>query len=713
MKTILLTTALILLGTIGYSQYLTIEDPQDWRRGQGTIEETKITYEPKGLFTEVNWEITFSAKGLEEFTEKDTVEVVYYFKLPEGAVVTDSWLWFNDSILTALIIDRWSANQVYENIVNRRKDPSILYKNWGNDYELRIFPMAAKESRKVRLTFLIPTNWTEKKVESYFPAENLMVSKYPSKNVDVYANLTSEWKNPVISGAGNIILDAENGEDFTHHIKIDFKQLSRNQKFEVSSPMKDGIYLNFYENGDEKFYQLALFPGEGMDIQKPQRVLFLVDYQSDNTSISQKELLGTLKSELPDLLNEKDSFNILFYDLELQKMAGDWVSGDSTMIVQAIDGLGDDPFVSYGNLPSLLASGVELAQANSETKIILLANSNKLDNVEAANQLIDDLLELMNPVIPIYIGDFQNMNFQYDWINNTTYTGNEYFYRNLAKLTGGDYIHLFNNGTFSQSINEIYQLATNINGLIDIHTSLDNGFCYGRYILSNENLNILSNIYLETGRFSGDFPFEVEVSGLYSEEIFTKDYSVAKDEAIQSDSLTEIFWYGNEIMKLENTNDYYSVINDIIDMSIDKRILSNYTAFLCLEPGMMGELDEVDEKDVITGEWRQTTDDIAISVETIKTQTFNVSVYPNPFTDKINIEVSVPENVSIENCQMEIYDLFGKRIKVFNPEQFNGNSEIKVVWDATDIAGSNVPKGTYIFICTTPEGKISKKLILM
>lgn len=716
MKTLFSFLAVFFFASTSFAQHLWINDPQNWRGGQGTIEETKITYEPKGLFMQVDWEITFSAKGLNEFTENDTVEVVYNFTLPQGAVINDSWLWFNDSILKAMIIDRWSASQVYENIVNRRRDPSILYKNWGNNYELRIFPMAAKESRKVKISYLTPANWTQKLVNSHFLSQNLLVSKHKIEKLDIFAKLNPEWKNPVITGENDVLLEPITGDENgnTHYARYDFKQLRNDQKFVLNSLLKDGYYFKYFEQDNEKFYQLALNPVEGIDIREPQKVLFFIDYQKDNSDLTQSELLKLLKTNLTELLTDKDSFNILYHDFELQKASNSWIAGDSASIVMAIESLGDEPFVSYGNLPSLLASGITLAQQEAGSKIILLANSDKLSDTEAANELISDLLELMDLVLPIYIGDFQTKNYNYSWIKNVNYRGNEYFYRNLAKLTGGDYYHLFDGGTFSDCIQNIYYLATSETGLLDIHTTLDNGFCYGRYTNTSLSGNILSAIYLETGRYSGEFPFEIEVAGMYAGEIFSKKISIAKEEAPESDSLTATWWYGNEILEMENSPNSYSIINDIIDKSIDNRILSNYTAFLCLEPGMMGELDEIDDKNM-DNRWTtgDTETDMPISAEIQETPVFDVNAYPNPFTDRVKIDVQLPEGVSVNDAQLEIYDLFGKRIKIFNVDEFNGSSEFTLSWDATDNNGNKAPKGTYIFICSTPEGRISKKLVLM
>ena len=279
----------------------------------------------------MDWEITFSAKGLNQFSESDTVEAVYHFNLPEGALITDSWLWFGDTILKAKIIDRWSAREIYEEIVGRRKDPSILFKNSTRNYELRIFPMAAKESRKVKLTVLLPTEWNANEVSALFPAENLMVSKYPA-DIKVMTKLSSEWTNPVISGGNTTPLDEVNdsANDTTHFVFYNANELTYNQKFMVGSPLKSGPYLSFYENGDEKFYQLAVLPLQEMNVGEDQKLLFLFDYQKENSDINQTQLLNIFSDHITNLFNErnKEISNLTEEEKELLESyeKGEWKS---------------------------------------------------------------------------------------------------------------------------------------------------------------------------------------------------------------------------------------------------------------------------------------------------------------------------------------------------------------------------------------------------
>jgi len=149
----------LLQNALAYSS-LGVSDPKNWwKYGRGQIQESTITLTPKGIYTEVGMYFTFSTKATAYTSPQDTLEVVYKFDLPEGSIVIDSWLWVNDVIVKADIIDRWTARSIYEGIVKRRQDPSILMKNGSNNYELRVFPMAGNQTRKVKITFLLLNKW--------------------------------------------------------------------------------------------------------------------------------------------------------------------------------------------------------------------------------------------------------------------------------------------------------------------------------------------------------------------------------------------------------------------------------------------------------------------------------------------------------------------------------------------------------------------------
>lgn len=536
-----------------------------------------------------------------------------------------------------------------------------------------------------------------------------MASKNAIGKIDVFTKLENRWSNPILEGNGIENFSEFQGENgVTHHAILDHDQLNYDLRLTLNSPLQNGTYLTYFENGGDKFYQLAVLPLKSLELENPQKILFLFDYREGKSDISQTELLNSFAQNLTNMFSEKDSFNILYHGVyngfELQKASESWLSGDSLSIASAVSNMGEEPFVSYSNLATLLAEGIEMAKAGNNAKIVLIANSDNLDDVRSANDLLSDLMKLANPKIPVYIADFQTDNYTGYHVNNIWYRGNEYFYQNLARLTGGDYCNALSGKTFAECFNTVYQSAASENGMIDVHTTLHNGFCYGRFN-PGQRQNVFSNLpFLEIGKYNGEFPFEIDVSGEYAGELFSNKISIEKEDAVEADSITKKVWIGNEIIELEKSATYhsYGIINEIIDKSLENRILTRYTAFLCLEPGMLDEFNENEETN------EQTTE-----AEKISTPDSEINIYPNPFRDRVNIEITFSEETDRSQIKLEIYDLFGKLIKTFDADQYDNLSEIKIQWDATNQNGIRLPEGTYLFVCTTPNGRISKRLVVM
>ena len=75
-------------------------------------------------------------------------EVVYYFTLPESAVITGLWLGENEKKEDAFVYrvaPRGAAQQVYKDNVQENRDPALLEQIGPQHYRLRIFPILQRE----------------------------------------------------------------------------------------------------------------------------------------------------------------------------------------------------------------------------------------------------------------------------------------------------------------------------------------------------------------------------------------------------------------------------------------------------------------------------------------------------------------------------------------------------------------------------------------
>lgn len=79
------------------------------------------------------------------------VEGFQAFALNKGQVITGFQLELNGQYRDGSIEEKWKANNAYNSIVGKRIDPAILQMDWQYNYTLRIYPIAANNSRRVKI----------------------------------------------------------------------------------------------------------------------------------------------------------------------------------------------------------------------------------------------------------------------------------------------------------------------------------------------------------------------------------------------------------------------------------------------------------------------------------------------------------------------------------------------------------------------------------
>lgn len=707
MKTTLLFIVLFfsLTNLFGHNQ-LRVGDPRNsWQTYQGTIEEVSLTVAPKGLFMEYGLTLTFSSRGTVWTQVKDTLEVTLNFDLPENAMITDSWLWFGKDTIKAVILDRWTASSIYESIVQRRRDPSILFKQSANQYELRIFPMAGNETRKVKITYLMPVSWNKYNISTSLPFPILKTSLTLPQKFAVTIKDDGNWKNPQILGDESLVFKNEinkNGSVFKT-VEIPSSKYSSNLKIGFDTPLKNGFYFSKYKTGDEGFYQLALSPSSFLNSTSAKKVAVLVDYDASNTNLKSLEILNILKEEMQNNLNPVDSFNLIFSNLNILRHGEKWVQATHQNIAAAFQ-IFDNEISSYSNLATLLANGIEFVNDNGgDAKILLISNSNHYSDYKVANKLIEDLMAMMKSKIQIHIADYQSLNYKYFYTNNIRYIGNGYFYSNLAKLTSGSYQNLSKGETEAEIIGSTFRYINGSINSFDLHTTLENGFCYSRFSLNkDENVAYLNEMILQTGKFKGEFPFRIDFSGEYNKEIFSKKIEIADTQA-ENDSIVKKIWAGSFIRNMEKNYSSNDIVGEIIHESIKNRILSLYTSFLCLEDTSKWCLT------CLPNQFKNDMDNVLTSASNFGELSDTVSVYPNPFSDNISIEIQLTESSALQD--LSVYDLKGSLIYKFDKNILNAGSKKTITWNGKSQNGSTLKPGIYLLVFKTAKTSKTVKIV--
>ncbi|MBP9872384.1 MAG: hypothetical protein KBC60_00020 [Haliscomenobacter sp.] len=715
-KLLLLAASLLVaaLPIIGSAQnYLRVYNPQaSWRTAPANIDEAIFTLAPHGAYTEVGMYLTFSAKGAESlFTPDLPLEVRFDFQLPREAMVTDSWLWVDDQIIQAKILDRWTASQIYESIVNRRRDPSILFKEGSGRYRLQIYPLPMGKSRKVKLTFLVPNSWSENEVKMAIPESLVSLSRnVPDLQLRVFPS--AEWTNPRVYTHPDVPF-----RDFSTPELGSFKAatiprnyLSTNKQLEIAfdAPWKEGVYLSRYGSGSEGYYQLGVLPFRVLgaaQILPPQRVLVLLHYNPEKVlGITLQTYLQTIRDQLIKKVRPGDFINVMVASLSPSPVAPTWVAATESNI-QHLFQQAESSAISSSNLPTLIGKGISwIGEQKTGGKMLLFANSSAEGDPTVANPLLNELSALDHSAsTPCFIADFQNINATSYYIGGTNYRGNEYFYYNLSRQTKGDYLLM----TSCCGQSDLPRLAERILDLlyiekaqVDFHTSLKQGFCFNRYPLlsesTEESLDLTKPIF-QIGRYQGQWPFLVELSGSLHQNLFFN--GIAMDESVlsPSDSTLKTLWHGYYIRHLEENAPNNRTTGEIIGLSLKERILSRYTAFLCLEPSLGGEpcptcTDQ--SKGEVTSIPNRSLDSL-----------LQVTFSPNPFSEQTIIRFAFRKGLDLASFRISICNALGQEVKTFTGLPAGKIHDLSLTWDGSASSGQQVPSGMYFLTLQGPEGK--------
>ncbi|MBK9260392.1 MAG: AgmX/PglI C-terminal domain-containing protein [Polyangiaceae bacterium] len=101
----------------------------------------------------------FARTEIEEEFANDTDVVLegrYVFPLPSGASLSRLGLWVGEDLVIGEMVERERAARIFQGIVDdvvRPRDPALLEWKGGSTFSLKIFPMPARQSRKVLLAY--------------------------------------------------------------------------------------------------------------------------------------------------------------------------------------------------------------------------------------------------------------------------------------------------------------------------------------------------------------------------------------------------------------------------------------------------------------------------------------------------------------------------------------------------------------------------------
>ena len=220
------------------------------------------------------------------------LEGEFTLPLPAGATVTGAALDINGKMIDAAIVEKKRAQEVFEAIERKGADPALVESVGGNSYRTRIYPIPARGSRRIRITFIsevdrvdgapiftLPMRFENELEKASIRVEVMDPAAAPQVESAPFANLNFErWENALL------------GERTLEHIALP-------EDLRITVADKPAPVQTERFGGENFFLVAATFPAaaNAADFNAPKSVSILWDASGSRASNDHAPELELLK----------------------------------------------------------------------------------------------------------------------------------------------------------------------------------------------------------------------------------------------------------------------------------------------------------------------------------------------------------------------------------------------------------------------------------
>jgi tetratricopeptide (TPR) repeat protein len=275
-------------------------------------------------------------------------EGTFVFNLPQGASVSRFAMYVTpNQLVEGELIERQRARNIYQSIVDRRRDPAILEQIGDNLFRMRVFPVFAKDTKRILLDYTIPLKQQRGEYRFHLP---LLSDLEPIWGFRLSGTIRGMTHVGSLSSLSHPELPFQGHGDgrFTFELKerlyqpaTDFHlnfNTQDNAKVRLRShlaaplplpdPLSKGEWSDPWSHRSATYFMLSIPPDlqEQPAPSKPADVLILADTSSGMHGV------GLVKQSLQTIvhnLRASDRFRLTAVDVAARPLHDGWIDADT------------------------------------------------------------------------------------------------------------------------------------------------------------------------------------------------------------------------------------------------------------------------------------------------------------------------------------------------------------------------------------------------
>ncbi len=295
-------------------------------------------------------------------------EGYYYYPLPKGSSIGKFTMYINGKETPGELLDAQKAKQIYEDILRRRKDPALLEYLGRDLLRVRIFPVPAKATQRVKLTYTQSLKMDNGTTEYILPFQHKgeKLREIGQVGIAIELESTAPLKN-IYCPTHELEINRKDDYHATlgfegqkvkpeHDLKLYFS--GNKEKLDLS-------LLDFRETGEEGFFFLNLSPGLAQKAEIIDKdITFVLDASGSMAGEKMQQAQKALSFCIHNL-NKGDRFNLVRFSTEATALFDQLETANPAKVKEAEEYIQSLKAIGGTNIEEALALAL---QTNSEAQ---------------------------------------------------------------------------------------------------------------------------------------------------------------------------------------------------------------------------------------------------------------------------------------------------------------------------------------------------------